>query len=58
MNTHILIVLSRRLDAPRVEMESAWDAYKDDRGDDAKLQRFTRSLRRANRLQQSIKAHS
>lgn len=58
MNTHILIVLSRRLDAARVEMESAWDAYKDDRGDDAKLQRFTRSLRRANRLQESIKAHS
>lgn len=56
MNTNLLIVLNRRLNAVFVEMENAWADYKDHRGDDSKLRRYTAALRRANRLHQTIKA--
>lgn len=58
MNTHILIVLSRRLDAAFAAMETTWADYKDDRDNAAKLWRYTSALRRAGRLHQSIKALS
>lgn len=58
MNTNLLIVLNRRLNAVFVEMEDAWADYKDARSDDSKLRRYTAALRRANRLHQSIKALS
>ena len=58
MNHRFLIVLGRRLNAAFEEMEIAWADYKDARGDDSKLRRYTAALRRANRLHQSIKALS
>ena len=55
MNPSILMVLNRRLDAAFQDMEIAWAVYQQDRRDDAKLNRYVRTLRRSNKLWSLIK---
>lgn len=55
MRSRVTRALNRRLDAVFIEMEAAWDAYKDAKENLELRRRYCRSLRRADRLHQLLK---